>query len=84
MNQINIFQAKTDLSKLIAAQENHKEDQIIIARGGKPVAVLTAYESLPKKRIIGKFNGKYKRPENIDESNDEILKMFGDGDAYLD
>ncbi|MEZ3435919.1 MAG: type II toxin-antitoxin system RelB/DinJ family antitoxin [Lachnospiraceae bacterium] len=30
-----------------------------------------------KKRTLGIANGKYNIPDNIDENNDEIAKMFG-------
>ena len=36
--QVNILEAKTELSKLIRLIETGREDQIIIARYGKPVA----------------------------------------------
>ncbi len=84
MNQVNIFQAKTDLSRLIASLENHEEDQIIIARGGTPVAVLTAYKPVPARRVLGMFNGKFVLPENINEGDDEIMQMFGDENGYFD
>ena len=84
MNQVNIFQAKTDLSKLIVSLENHEEDEIIIARGGTPVAVLKAYIPAASQREIGKYNGKFIIPGDIDESNDEILQMFGDDNEYFD
>jgi prevent-host-death family protein len=44
----NIFEAKTQLSKLIEMVERGEE--VIIARAGKPVARLTQIE--PKKRPI--------------------------------
>lgn len=30
-----------------------------------------------KKRTLGIANGKYNIPDNVDENNDEIAKMFG-------
>ena len=38
--QVNIFDAKTDLSKLIKMLENKEEESITIARNGRPVAKL--------------------------------------------
>jgi hypothetical protein len=38
MCQVNIFKAKTELSRLIALLESEAEDEIVIARNGKPVA----------------------------------------------
>ena len=75
MTQVNMFQAKTELSKLILSLENKENDKIIIARDGKPVAVLQLYTP-EKKEEIGKFDGKYHIPKNIDECNDEILALM--------
>ena len=75
MAQVNVFQAKTELSKLIALLENGEEKEIMIARGKEPVAVLSLYrKKAPIK--LGMFNGKYTIPDDIDEYNDEILKMM--------
>ena len=78
MEQINIFQAKTELSRLISSLENKEQNQIIIARNGIPVAVLLPYEAAKKKIKLGMFNGKYQLPEDIDECNDVVLSLLGD------
>ncbi len=77
MTQVNMFQAKTDLSKLIVSLENKDEDRIVIARDGNPVAVLTLYTPEPKERALGKYNGKYTLPDDIDACNDEVLSLMG-------
>ncbi len=77
MTQVNIFKAKTDLSKLIMSLETKEQDQIIIARAGKPVAVLLPYSGSKKKRELGKYDGKYDIPDDFDEFNDEILDLLG-------
>ncbi|SEF65757.1 Antitoxin Phd_YefM, type II toxin-antitoxin system [Eubacterium ruminantium] len=79
MTQVNMFQAKTELSKLILSLENKENDRIIIARDGKPVAVLQLYTPEKKKVEIGKFDGKYHIPKDIDECNDEILALMEEG-----
>ena len=48
---VNIHEAKTQLSKLI--QRAMSGEQIIIAKGGKPVAVLSGFESPPVTRTPG-------------------------------
>ena len=50
--QVNIFDAKTDLSKLIKMLENKEEESITIARNGKPVAKLVPYVDGPVSRRI--------------------------------
>lgn len=51
MQNVNIHDAKTRLSALIAAVEAGEE--VIISRANKPVVRLVAVESKPKKRIVG-------------------------------
>lgn len=56
MNIVKMHEAKANLSKLIARVEAGEE--IIIARGNKPVAKVVPVESLPKKkRIAGAMKG---------------------------
>ena len=45
MKQVNLLDAKTHLSRLIAEVEEHRKDEIIIARNGHPVARLRAMDS---------------------------------------
>ena len=80
MNQVNIFQAKTDLSRLILSLEKREQDKIIIARDGVPVAMLSLYEPQSKKRLLGKFNGKFSLPDDLDACNDEVLELLGGTD----
>ena len=54
--QVNIFQAKTQLSQLIEKAEQGEE--VIIARAGKPVVRLTALKPEKKKIRFGGLKGK--------------------------
>ena len=56
MTQINIHEAKTHLSKLIQRVMNGEE--IVIARSGKPVAVLSPYQEAPTARVPGNDAGR--------------------------
>ncbi len=67
--QVNIHEAKTQLSKLIQAAVNGK--QVIIARGNKPVVRL---EVLPEARSH----------RNIGNAKGLILSMADDFDESLD
>ena len=51
MKYVNTHEAKTQLSKLIAAARAGEE--IVICQAGKPVARLAAYESVRKKPRLG-------------------------------
>jgi prevent-host-death family protein len=55
MKTVNIHEAKTNLSALIAAVEAGEE--VIISRANKPVVKLVAVESKPAKRIPGLHKG---------------------------
>ena len=75
--QVNILEAKTDLSKLVRLIETGKEEQIIIARYGKPVVKMTLYNDAPVSKRIGIAKGRLKSPEDLDLYNDEIAEQFG-------
>lgn len=77
--QVNILEAKTNLSKLVRLVETGKEEMITIARYGKPVAKIVIYNDAPVEKRIGVAKGKLKSPDNLDQYNDEIASMFGGG-----
>lgn len=77
MYQVNIFQAKTELSKLIAMLEDQSQDSIIIARNGKPVARLIPEPRVNTENRIGQARGLFAAPLDLDESNQEIEALFG-------
>ena len=45
--QVNILEAKTNLSNLVRLIETGKEEQVIIARYGKPVVKMVIYNDAP-------------------------------------
>ena len=53
MNPINIYEAKTNLSRLIAALESGEEKEIVLARSGRPVAKITLIDNPGDKRVLG-------------------------------
>lgn len=75
--QVNILEAKTNLSSLVKLIETGKEERIIIARHGKPVVKMVVYNEAPVSKRIGVAKGKLKSPDNLDQYNDEIAEMFG-------
>jgi antitoxin (DNA-binding transcriptional repressor) of toxin-antitoxin stability system len=79
MRTVNIFQAKTDLSKLLAALESRSEREICIARNGKPVAILSPWRDGKRARRLGAAKGKFVVPESIDSANETVLALFTDG-----
>ena len=78
MNQVNMLEAKTELSKLIKLLETHEEEVIYIARGGDPVAMLTLIPPQVKSKRIGIAKGKFTIPDDFDIWDNEIEEMFGE------
>ena len=76
--QVNTLEAKTNLSSLVKLIETGKENMIIIARYGKPVVKMTAYQETPVNRRIGIAKGKMKTPKDLDKYNEEIAGLFGE------
>lgn len=73
---ITIHAAKTHLSRLIARAEAGEE--IVIARGRKPVVKLVPIEPKPKpKRVPGSWKGKFTiSPEFYDPMTEEELALW--------
>ena len=75
MSTVNIHEAKTQFSKLIARVEAGEE--VIIARDGTPVARLLAVRRQHPKRVPGRDRGLYSAPEDFDAPlPEEILARF--------
>ncbi len=73
--KVNIFEAKTNFSKLIAKVSSGEE--IIISRAGNPVAKLVAIKQKTKKRIAGSAQGKIIIKKNFNSPLPKnILKGF--------
>ena len=65
MTQVNIHEAKTKLSQLLARVEAGEE--IIIARAGRPVARLCAIQPIQPGRRLGRDKGVFEVPEDFNE-----------------
>jgi prevent-host-death family protein len=76
MSTVNMFEAKTNLSKLVEAVETGREPEIIIARNGRPVARLVPLQATHAGPRIGIAKGKFVMPESIDDDNEAIEKLF--------
>jgi len=73
---VNVFQAKTDFSKLLAKLESEEEEEIVIARNGKPVARLVPWEGRTGAKRIGIAKGLFRLPDDIDEPDPDIAGLF--------
>lgn len=78
MCKMNVLEAKTNFSKIIGILERKEESEVIVARAGKPVVKIVLYEE-PKRfeKIFGIAEGKFVIPDDFDEPDDEIARMFG-------
>lgn len=74
MEQINIHEAKTHLSRLLARVEDG--EQIVIGRAGKPVAVLVPYREARGARQPGAWRGRVRIAPDFDELPEELASAF--------
>lgn len=80
MLQVNVKEAKTDFSRLIRLIEGRREDEITVARNGKPVARIVPITKPPVSKRIGVAKGKFKVPDDFDTGNEEIAAMLTGGE----
>jgi len=67
---VNVHEAKTHLSRLLRQAQSGEE--IVIARGGKPIARLLPIESTPS-RALGRDRGLFSVPDDFNEPLDPGL-----------
>ncbi len=75
MRQVNIHDAKTQLSRLL--EDVERGERIIIARAGQPVAVLAPYRTATRRRKLGQFAGEATIHGDFDELPPDIAAAFG-------
>lgn len=75
MTVVNMHDAKTRLSRLVAAIRSGEEREVVIAINGTPAARLVPIEPRPKIRW-GLLKGKVTVPDDFDELNPEIEELF--------
>jgi prevent-host-death family protein len=74
MLQVNVHEAKTNLSKLI--QKVVDGEEVIIAKGNKPVVKLILIDRLKPKRRLGTAKGKIKLSDDFDEPLQDFKKYM--------
>ena len=75
MKQVNIHEAKSQLSRLLEDVEGG--ERIVIARAGEPVAVLVPYRAAARRRRLGLFAGEATMHADFDELPADIAAAFG-------
>ncbi|MBU4444955.1 type II toxin-antitoxin system Phd/YefM family antitoxin [bacterium] len=74
MIQVNIHHAKTHLSKLI--QQAIEGEEVVIAKGNKPIVKLIQIVNYPQKRKIGSAQGKIHMSKDFDEPLDDFAEYM--------
>lgn len=75
MRQVNVLEAKTQLSRLL--EEVEAGERIIIARAGEPVAVLVPYKAAVRRRRLGLFAGQATLHPDFDQLPADLATAFG-------
>jgi prevent-host-death family protein len=76
MHTVSLFDAKTHLSGIVESLVEGREDEVIIARRGKPVARLTSLRQANVSRRIGAARGRLTVPDDIDGSNAVVARLL--------
>jgi prevent-host-death family protein len=71
---VNMYDAKTNLSKLVEQAVSGKE--IIIAKAGKPVVKLVTYKPEKTPRIPGHLKGKIWISDDFNDESQTINNLF--------
>lgn len=77
MYQVNVLDAKTNFSKLLMLLETKQESEIIVCKNNKPVAKITPMNTTDVSKRLGIAKGKLIYPDDINDGDEEIAKMFG-------
>ena len=87
MKQVNMHEAKTNLSRLIAEIESRDQDQIVIARNGRPVAVIKGIKTTDRETAshrVGAARGSLEIPDDIDTPFGDLSPLFGQAEMSRD
>ena len=74
MLQVNVHEAKTNLSKLI--QKVVDGEEVVIARGNQPIIKLVLIENLKPQRRLGTAKGKIKIADDFDEPLEDFKEYM--------
>jgi len=73
MVQYNMYETKTNFSKIAKLLEDKKEDYVVISRNGKPILEIRLYEKNKREKLFGSGKGMFEVPDDFDDidiSND--------------
>jgi prevent-host-death family protein len=75
MKQVNVHEAKTQLSRLL--QDVEEGEEVVIARNGTPVAKLVPHVEERKPREPGWAKGRMWMAPDFDDYDEQIARDFG-------
>jgi prevent-host-death family protein len=75
MKQVNVHEAKTQLSRLL--QDVEEGEEVVIARNGTPVAKLVPHVEERKPREPGWAEGRMWMAPDFDDYDEQIARDFG-------
>ncbi len=78
--EVNVYEAKTHLSKLL--ERVALGEEVVIAKAGTPVAKLVPIAAKAKKRVLGTAKGDFIAPDDFNASDPEIERMFYESDLF--
>lgn len=77
METFNTHEAKTHLSRLL--ERAAKGERFIIAKSGKPIAILMGFHAQGAKRVGGQWKGRVRISPNFDDAlPPEVERAFRD------
>ncbi|WP_348674353.1 type II toxin-antitoxin system prevent-host-death family antitoxin [uncultured Abyssibacter sp.] len=82
MKQVNMHEAKTQLSKL--GELAWKGEQIVIAKAGKPYLDLVPHRPDRKTRVPGRLKGRIQVADDFDATPAEVIEAFEGAEAHAD
>ena len=75
MRTVNVHEAKTHLSRLLA--DVAKGEEVIIAKAGHPIARLVPFKERVRQRVFGKDAGLFEVPDDFDAPlPEEVIATF--------
>jgi prevent-host-death family protein len=78
--QVNVYEAKTHLSRLLERVEAGEE--IVIARNGRPVARLVPARRPRSPRVPGAWKGQGWIAEDVNESDEDLMDLVENGPVF--
>jgi prevent-host-death family protein len=80
MTQVNMHEAKSNLSRLVESLVSGEEKEVTISRNGRPVVRMTLVPNDRPKRVFGFARGKYSFDYEAFQALDaDVQAMFDEG-----